>query len=115
MVRARLSCLMLAATLVSGADSPGWVLKSNQNAQVLLEVAARFNPEFAGQSGMSGLDEKIIDLTPKSGARRAQETQLAEKTLRARLDAEKDPLVRQDLEILIKAAEQNVHEFEVNE
>ncbi len=106
---------MLAATLVSGADAPGWVSKSNQNAQVLLDVAARFNPESAGQSGMSGLDEKIIDLTPKSGARRAQETKLAEKTLRARLETEKDPLVRQDLEILIKAAEQGVHEFELND
>jgi hypothetical protein len=115
MVRNKLSCLMLAAALVSGADSPGWVSKSNQNARVLLEITARYYPESAGQSGVSGLDDKIIDLKPKSGERRTQEAMLAVKTLRARLDAETDPLVRQDLEILIKAAEQNVHEFELNE
>lgn len=115
MVRNKLSWLMLTAALVSGADSPGWVSKSNQNARVLLEITARYYPESAGQSGVSGLDDKIIDLKPKSGERRTQEAMLAMKTLRARLDAETDPLVRQDLEILIKAAEQNVHEFELNE
>ena len=115
MVRNISSSLMLTAALVSGADSPGWVSKSNQNAQVLLDIGARYYPESAGQYGMSGLDDKIIDLTPKSGERRTRETIRAVKTLRARLDAETDPLVRQDLEILIQAAEQNVHEFQLNE
>src|SRR5437764_9019581 len=40
---------------------------------------------------------------------------LAAKTLRARLDAETDPLVRQDLEILIKAADQTIHEYQLDE
>jgi hypothetical protein len=64
---------------------------------------------------MNGLDDKVVDLTPKSDVRRTQEMMQAVKSLRARLDGETDPLVRQDLEILIQAAEQNVHEFELNE
>ncbi len=79
MVRNKLSCLMLTAALVSGADSPGWVSKSDQNAQTLLEIAARYYPESAGQYGMSGLDDRIIDLQPKSGERRTQEVRLNEK------------------------------------
>ena len=105
--------LLLASTAFG--ESPVWIAKSNQNAQVLLEVAARFDPESAGQAGVSGLDEEIHDFTPKSDERRVQAIAMAAKTLRVRLDAEKDPLVRQDLEILIRSAEQEVHEFELNE
>jgi Bacterial protein of unknown function (DUF885) len=110
-----LPVLILMAASTAFGESPGWVAKSNQNAQVLIEAAARYDPESAGQAGVSGLDEEIRDLTPKSGERRAQAIATAAKTLRVRLDAEKDPLVRQDLEILIRSAEQEVHEFELNE
>ena len=115
MARKNAFCWIFTAALAWGADTPGWVSKSNQNAQVLLNITARYYPESAGQYGMSGLDDKIIDLTPKSDERRTQELRRALKTLRARLDGETDPLVRQDLEILIDAAEQNIHDFELNE
>ena len=105
--------LLLASTALG--DSPGWVAKSNQNAQVLLEIDARFNPESAGASGINGLDEQIIDLKPDSLARRAQAERTAEKTLTARLAAEKDPLVRQDLEILIRADRESIRGFELRE
>jgi hypothetical protein len=109
------SCLVLPIAPVSGADSPGWVAKSNQHAQILLDIDARFNPESAGASGVSGLDERIIDFQPKSGERRAQTERIAVGTLTAQLDSEKDPLVRQDLEILINAVREDIHGFELRE
>src|SRR5712692_2903407 len=97
------------------ADSPAWVAKSNQNARVLLEIIARYSPESAGRYGVNGLDDRIVDLSPKSDERRAREVKAAGETLRARLQSETDPLVRQDLEILIDAARKNVRDYELNE
>jgi hypothetical protein len=101
----------LAATFLSvggmaaGADGPGWVESSNENAQVVLELLAEFNPEGASGLGVDGLDEAIIDYRPGlyERNRSASEAVLAE--LRERLAAEQEPRVRQDLEILIQSVE----------
>ena len=94
---------------------PAWVEKSNQNTRVVNEVVARFGPEGAGQLGIEGLDEQIADLKPNlvERSRAAAREVLAE--LKERRAAEKDPLVRQDLEILIRAAEDNIRNSEINE
>jgi hypothetical protein len=95
--------------------APEWVERSNRNAAALLEIRARFSPESAGQSGAPGLDDKIVDLRPGYRARVAQANREAEKTLRERLRGEKDPQVRQDLEILIDAARKTAREIELEE
>jgi hypothetical protein len=63
--------ILLLANTAFG-EPPSWVAKSNQNAQVLLEIDARFNPESAGASGINGLDEQITDLKPDSLERQAK-------------------------------------------
>jgi hypothetical protein len=103
---------VLAMGLVSG--DPGWVAKSNQNAQVLLEERARFFPEAAGSGGVSGVDDKIVDLQPDSSERQIEAGRKAGQVLASRLRSEKDPLVRQDLEILIGSARDNVRGLELN-
>jgi uncharacterized protein (DUF885 family) len=85
-----------------------WIEKSNQNARVMLQVLARFGPEGAGQLGVPGLDEEIFDLKPRLTQRAVAATREAVATLKQRLETEEDPAVRQDLEILIQAGEQNV-------
>ncbi|HVG32121.1 MAG TPA: DUF885 domain-containing protein [Pyrinomonadaceae bacterium] len=97
------------------AQLPAWVVRSNENTQVLLAVLARFGPEGAAQIGVSGFDDQIIDLKPKINERANQATREAIQVLRGRLAAEKDPLVRQDLEILIKSAEDNIRGTELNQ
>jgi hypothetical protein len=82
-----------------------WVAQSNQNAQVLIEGLARFAPESAGQLGAVGLDEQILDLKPGFVDRQKQTAQAAIATLQARLAKTPDPKVRQDLAILIGAAD----------
>jgi len=108
----RCTVLVLAIGSVL-AEPPAWVAESNRNAQVLLDVMAHFSPESAGQYGMTGFDEGIFDIKPKSSERQVGALKQSEKTLAARLRSESNPLVRQDLEILIDAAREDVRGSEL--
>ncbi|MGH9492927.1 MAG: DUF885 domain-containing protein [Terriglobales bacterium] len=90
------------------AAPPAWVQRSNENAKVLIQVLARFEPEAASQIGAEGFDEQIVDMKPGVNERSRRATREAIDELKRRLAQEKDPLVRQDLEIMIKAAHQNI-------
>src|ERR1700682_4377756 len=87
---------------------PAWVVKSNENAKILLEIRARYAPEGAAAQGVSGLDEQITIPTADRPERLRKDLAEARKKLDARLAAESDPLVRQDLEILITAVDRNM-------
>jgi uncharacterized protein (DUF885 family) len=89
--------------------------RSNANAQVLLAVQAKFFPEQASRAGVAGLDDRITDLTPGHEERYRQADREALAELRARLDRERDPLVAQDLRILIHAAELQIRGSELSE
>src|SRR5580704_18459358 len=97
--------LMIAALAAqSSPKSPAWVVKSNQNSQLLVAIMARYAPEQAAQMGAPGLDEQISTSPPDQAERFRRDTAVARIELQKRLAAEKDPLVRQDLEILIAEA-----------
>ena len=87
---------------------PAWVAKSDQNTQLLLDSLARFDPEGAGELGVPGLDEQIFDLKPGLHERREAAARKVREELRRRLAAETDPRVRQDLEILIQAGDDDL-------
>ncbi|HXP47437.1 MAG TPA: DUF885 domain-containing protein [Terriglobales bacterium] len=97
------------------AAPPAWVERSNQDAQVLLKVLARFNPEAAARFGVSGVDEQVIDLQPNFLERERQALRQAQGEIERMLAEEKDPAVRQDLEIMIKAAKRNARESDLEE
>jgi hypothetical protein len=101
------AALLAAAAPPAAAPPAAWIEKSNQNAQVLLSVEARYAPEGAGSLGVTGLDDKISIPAADFGKRSRHDTQEALKTLRSRLASEQDPLVKQDLEILIQAGERD--------
>lgn len=94
---------------------PAWVVRSNENTQVLLAVLARFGPEGAARIGVNGFDEQIIDLKPGVNERSNQATREAIQVLKGRLATEKDTLVRQDLEILIKSGEDAIRGNQIND
>jgi len=96
-------------------SAPQWVERSNQDAQVLLKVIARFNPEAASRFGVTGQDEQVIDLQPKFQEREREATRQAQRQLEHMLAEEKDPAVRQDLEIMIKAAKRDIRQSELEE
>ena len=115
----RALALVAAAGLLAqpsaGQDTaPGWVARSNANAQPVLELIARFNPEAAGSVGVDGLDEEILDLKPGiyDRSRKASEGALAD--VRKALAAESDPKVRQDLGILVQMLEDNLHSSQLD-
>jgi hypothetical protein len=110
------SALFLAANLAARADdTPVWITKSNANAQVLLDVMSRFQPEFASSTGILGFDDQVADLGPGINERSRNATLAARDELAKRLLAETDPLVRQDLEILLKAANDNIETSRLTE
>jgi Bacterial protein of unknown function (DUF885) len=91
------------------AQQPGWVSKSNQNAQILLNIEARYAPEGAGSLGVTGLDEQISIPSADRPARFRRDLSGAVQTLESRLQTEPDPLVKQDLQILIVAGQRDIH------
>ncbi len=105
-IRAALAATFFILSAAAAAtDEPDWVAKSNENAQVVLKVLAEFNPEGAARLGVDGLDEAIIDYRPGLYDRNRSASEAVLSELRERLAAEKEPRVRQDLEILIQAVE----------
>lgn len=104
-----LALLALASVpLAAQPATPEWVQKSDQNTQLLLDVLARFGPEGAGELGIRGLDEEIFDLKPGFRQREEEATKKVRADLQKRLAAEKDPRVRQDLEILIQTIDDDL-------
>ena len=109
----RLTFLFLSAWVIAGAEAT-WVERSNQHAQVLLKVLADFQPEAAAQRGVEGVDERIVDLGPRRDERYRAALEGAVNELRARLRREQHPQVRQDLEIMIRAAQEDIRGIELN-
>ncbi|MGC2321499.1 MAG: hypothetical protein WA463_02610, partial [Terriglobales bacterium] len=95
--------------------APAWVGRSNQDAQVLLKVMARFNPESASRFGVSGFDEQVVDLQPRFLEREREALRQAQGELERMLAEEKELPVRQDLEIMIKAAKRQMRESELEQ
>jgi uncharacterized protein (UPF0335 family) len=114
-VRAALAALgIVMFTVPALATDSGWVDRSNDNAGLVLELLAEFNPESAASFGVDGIDENIVDIRPQLFERTlsASEAVLAE--LRNRLEGETERRVRQDLEILIKAVDGGVRSEKLN-
>jgi Bacterial protein of unknown function (DUF885) len=107
-----LVCISLAAV---AQTPPAWVAKSNQNAQLLIDIVARYGPEEAAAEGVPGLDEQISSSPPEEPERFRKDVAVARLELEKRLALEKDPLVRQDLEILIAEADRNIKSSEARE
>ncbi|RYZ72498.1 MAG: DUF885 domain-containing protein [Lysobacteraceae bacterium] len=103
------------AARASTAPAPAWVEASNRNAQILLQAQAAFQPEYASFFGVPGYDDKVADFGPDNPRRYREALAKAKSGLQAQLQAERDTNVRQDLEIMIKAADENIEGSTLNE
>lgn len=103
------------APAASAPASQAWVARSNAFAQILLEAQAPFAPEEASFFGIPGYDDQVFDLKPKVDERFRAAMAQAKAELAAKLAVEKDPNVRQDLQILIDAADRNIENSKLNE
>ncbi|MCY7354008.1 MAG: DUF885 domain-containing protein [Lysobacter sp.] len=97
-----------AASAVPRAEiakpAPAWVAKSNAHAQLLLDAEARFNPEAASSTGLVQYDGLARDMGLGVDARRREALTQVRSALEQALRLERDPNVRQDLQIMIDAA-----------
>src|SRR5712664_3830090 len=117
--------ILLAATLlvacsptapvVAESLKKDWIPRSNQNAQLLLDVQAKFAPELAARTGVSGIDDRISDFTPGRRQRQRQAVQQAVSELEERQKGERDPNVNEDLAILIEAGRRQIRGSELQE
>jgi len=107
--------LLVTSLPLVAAESPGWVERSNVNTKLLLDVQAKYGPEGAARIGVDGFDEAVSQSPLDLNERLVRDVEGAIATLRQRLAAEKDGDVRQDLEILIQAAEDNVRGTRLSE
>jgi Bacterial protein of unknown function (DUF885) len=124
-------CRTLVASLASltvvsaaRADQPAketarpvadWVKKSNEHTKLMIDLLAKLAPEQAAQFGVEGYDDQISDLSPGFVQRQLESTRKVHAELVRRLAAEGDPRVKQDLEILVKAASDIIKETELED
>ncbi|HEX8926984.1 MAG TPA: DUF885 domain-containing protein [Terriglobales bacterium] len=97
------------------AEAPAWVKASDANTKLLIDLHAKFNPEQAAYMGVSGIDEQIMDVTPGFTERRQTALQSLLEEFKKREVAEKDPLVKQDLDILIHATSDEITDIRLDE
>jgi uncharacterized protein (DUF885 family) len=105
----------LAALVCSAlAAEPAWVARSNTNALLLLQLMAKYNPESASRLGVDGFDEQITDLSRDQFEFANADSRAAIAELQKRLADETDSKVKQDLEILIEAAQDRLRSRALN-
>ncbi len=113
------SLIFAAAFVISSVSHaqgsmPEWVERSNEIAYRVLESSARFAPEFSGQTGVTGYDEEIFDLGANLYERQVQNSRDNLAMLEELLAAEEDARVRQDIQIMIKSAQDNIESATIN-
>jgi uncharacterized protein (DUF885 family) len=112
----RIVCVLLAslAAAVAQAADPSWVAHSNQNAQLLLNILARYSPESASQLGVEGFDEAISDYSRDLYDAQLADLRVVIAELTTRQASETDTRVKQDLGILIGAANDSISSNALN-
>ncbi|HEY3052451.1 MAG TPA: DUF885 domain-containing protein, partial [Thermoanaerobaculia bacterium] len=100
--------ICLVAPAFTQTSTPEWVKRSNANSKILLDVLARFAPESAARFGVDGYDAEVFQLPNDINAKTIAAVQDAIAKLEAKLATETDPAVRQDLQILISSARDNI-------
>ena len=116
---------ILAATGCATASPPvtpatattpaSWIARSDANARVLVALEVEFAPERASTLGVEEADEKTVDLSEGFRGRHLAALRGARRELEARRAAETDPLVRGDLDILLRDADLQTREIELDE
>lgn len=90
------------------AARPEWVQQSDAYAQELIQAQGPFQPLRMSFFGIPGFDDQVPDLGPGYGERFRRATAAARDRLAAARPGIEHPLVRQDLEIMIGAADRMI-------
>ena len=80
-----------------------------------IRAEASFKPEAFAQFGIPGYDDQTVDLGPDNAKRFRAAVVRAKSELQDNLQIEHDPNVREDLEIMITAAADDIESSELQE
>ena len=95
-----------ASSTETAADSDkSWIAKSNDYANLLIEIEKKHSPESASADGLKQYDELISVQTHEDDVAENNEQRQALEKLKAGLAKEQDKYVKQDLEIMIHNTE----------
>jgi hypothetical protein len=92
-------------TTPAPAPDRAWVVRSDKYTHLLLDIKHRHNPEAASYEGLTQFDESISKFTREDEDVERRENEAALAQLKSAAEAEKDPRVAQDLQILIHSTE----------
>ncbi|MET0231174.1 MAG: DUF885 domain-containing protein [Rhodanobacteraceae bacterium] len=109
------SALAAPAKKSATPATPEWIQRSNADADPLLEVLGNFGPEFAARLGVKGYDDRITQYPLDGPAKFRAAMTAARANLESKLAVEKDPLVQQDLRIMVEAATQQIDTSTLNQ
>jgi uncharacterized protein (DUF885 family) len=116
---ATLASTAQSAAATAPAPAPAkeqpWVTKSNLETTQLLKAQAVFQPEGASGAGLSEYDGRAVDLGPDINARYSAAMRVERKRLQARLAAETDARVKQDLQILLNSIDDDLEGIRLQE
>lgn len=132
MAQLRLRRLILAAAIIalpalpvaaqdatpsasSALAAPGWVEKSNAYTLQLLEMQAEFAPEGAAQTGLEQFDGLAMDLGPDLANRFIARSEAMQAKFRDAMAKEADPMLKQDLQILIDSLQRDIDGARLNQ
>jgi hypothetical protein len=90
-----------------------WIARSNEFANLLIEVEKNHSPESASADGLSQYDERISVATHEDDLAETSETRAVLAKLQEQLPNEQNKYVRQDLEIMIHSTQLQLkqHDF----
>src|SRR4051812_401382 len=109
MKRSVMTLLALGTMVVTAHAAPAeWITQSNQFTQLLLDVNARYTPEGAADAGLEQYDTAVLDLKPRYVERQEADLAAVATKLEAARPSVTDPRGKQDLEILIQSAHDQV-------
>ena len=101
-MRTLITAAVTGLALASAVVRADWIEQSDRYAMEVMEALGSFQPETIGNYGLSEFDDEILDLGPGIFERQQEVRRGNIKRLEAALEKEKDPRVRQDLQIMLE-------------
>lgn len=109
------AALALVPAPALAQDPPAWIERSNEYTMRLLEMEAQFSPESASQTGLERYDGLAMDIGPNVSERYLAAARGVLAQFEAAHAAETDPLLKQDLQILIDSVQQSIEGTELSD
>jgi hypothetical protein len=114
----RVAAAVLTAGFLQGTPARSatqtWVERSNANAAILLDAIGKYRPEQISSYGLPTYDADAADLSRGARDRSLAALGAARDAFNAALATEKDPLVREDLQILIHSCDIRIEGITLN-